>query len=99
MNYATWKLNFKNKKYGTGPEAKIAGLGFTAEGAWCDGAAESGATILGYVNGQVSQDELKLWEFVYVTQEEALSFCQAINSKAYLLEDGKITVPLEDIIS
>jgi hypothetical protein len=99
MNYATWKLNFKTKKYGTGPETKIAGLGFAAEGAWSDGPVESGATILGYVNGEIEEPELELWDFAYVTQQEALSFCQAVNPEAYLLPDGKITAPLEDSIS
>jgi hypothetical protein len=99
MNYATWKLNFKTKKYGTGPETKISELGFTAEGAWCDGPAESKATILGYVDGQVDESELEPWEFAYISQDEAMAFCQAINPEAYLLPDGKITAPLEDSIS
>ena len=97
MNYATWKLNFQDPMYGTGPENKISELGFSAEGAWTNGAVENNGTILGYVNGEPDASELTAWEFTYKTQEDALEFCQSINPEAYILEDGKITAPAEDI--
>jgi hypothetical protein len=99
MNYATWKLDFTDPNYGTGPEHKIAELGFGAEGAWTDGQVENGATILGYITEP--QDELKLtaWNFKNISQLEALEFCKGINPEAYLLENGKITTPIEDIIN
>ena len=96
MNYATWKLNFDDPKYGTGPEDKIAELGFTAEGGWTDGTIENGATILGYVTEAQDESKLTAWEFVNITEAQALAFCQAINPNAYLLPDGKITAPIEE---
>lgn len=98
MNYATWKLNFANPEYGTGPEEKIAELGFGAEGAWVSGEAENGGTILGYVTEEQDESELTAWEFTNLSQAEALAFCLAINSEAYLLEDGTITAPIEELI-
>jgi hypothetical protein len=97
MNYATWKLNFTDPKYGTGPEDKIAELGFGAEGAWVSGQVEAGGTILGYVTEPVDESELTTWEVTNITQAEALAFCQAINPQAYLLDEGRIAAPYEDI--
>jgi hypothetical protein len=96
MNYATWKLNFTDPKYGTGPEDKIAELGYSAEGGWVDGAIENGATILGYVTEPQDESELTAWDFANKTQAEALAFCQTINPEAYLLPDGKIATPSEE---
>jgi hypothetical protein len=96
MNYATWKLNFTDPNYGTGPEDKIAELGFEAEAAWVDGEVENGATILGYISEPQEDSELMTWEFTTITEEEALAFCQAIDSEAYILEDGRITAPIEE---
>jgi hypothetical protein len=96
MNYATWKLNFTNPNYGTGPEAKIAELGFGAEGDWVAGVIENGGTILGYVTEPQDETKLTAWEFTNITEAEALAFCQAINPEAYLLPDGRITVPIEE---
>jgi hypothetical protein len=93
MNYATWKLNFTDPNYGTGPEDKIAELGFGAEGGWVDGQAENGDTILGYLTEPVDESELTIWEVQNITQAEALDFCLAINPKAYLLDDGRIAAP------
>ena len=96
MNYATWKLNFADPQYGTGPEDKIAELGFAAEGGWADGPVENGSSILGYVTEAQDESQLTAWEFTNITEAQALAFCQAINPNAYLLPDGKITVPLEE---
>jgi hypothetical protein len=98
MNYATWKLNFTNPNYGTGPEDKIAKLGFGAEGGWVLGEAENGGTILGYLTEAVDESELTAWEVTNITEAEALEFCRAINAEAYLLDDGRITAPIGDII-
>jgi hypothetical protein len=97
MKYATWELDFTDPNYGTGPEEKIVELGFKATGAWVNGTVENGATILGYVYGEPSETELTTWNFTYLTQEEALDFCKAIDSKAYLLESGEIGVPEEEL--
>ena len=96
MNYATWKLNFTDPNYGTGPEDKIAELGFGAEGAWANGIVEDGATIMGYVTEPVDESKLTAWEVTNITEAEALEFCLAINPEAYLLPDGRITAPVED---
>ena len=96
MNYATWKLNFSDPKYGTGPEEKISELGFGAEAAWLAGEAENGGTILGYVTEPVDESELTDWDFANITQLEALEFCLALNPAAYLLPNGRITAPVEE---
>jgi hypothetical protein len=97
MNYATWKLNFTDPHYGTGPEDKIAELGFGAQGAWVAGEVENGGIILGYVTEPVDELELTAWEVTNITEAEALEFCLAINPEAYLLPDGRITAPYEEI--
>jgi hypothetical protein len=96
MNYATWKLNFTDSDYGTGPEEKILELGSKAEGAWVDGVIEEGGTIIGYVESPQDEIELAIWEFQNITQEEALDFCLSINPEAYLSEDGRILAPIEE---
>jgi hypothetical protein len=96
MKYATWKLNFTDPNYGTGPEDAISALGFSAEGGWVDGQVEAGGTILGYVSEAQDESALTAWEFANVTEEEALEFAQAINPEAYLLEDGRIGAPIEE---
>jgi hypothetical protein len=95
MNYATWKLNFADPNYGTGPEDKIVELGFSAEGAWVAGQVENGDTILGYVTEPQDEAELTAWDFTNITEAEALAFCQAIDPEAYLLPDGRIGTPEE----
>lgn len=95
MNYATWKLNFANPEYGTGPESKIAELGLTAEGAWVSGNLEDGGTVLGYVSSAVDESELTAWEVTNITEQQAIEFCLAINSEAYLLPDGRITQAID----
>jgi hypothetical protein len=97
VNYATWKLNFADPKYGTGPEDKIGELGFGAEGAWVAGEPENNGIILGYLTEPVDESELTAWEVTNLTEAEALEFCLAINPEAYLLDDGRITAPYEDI--
>ena len=97
MNYATWKLNFTNPNYGTGPEHKIAELGFGAEASCVAGVVENSEIILGYVTEEQDETELTAWEFTNITEAEALSFCQAINPEAYLLPDGRITAPIEEL--
>jgi hypothetical protein len=96
MNYATWKLNFTDPNYGTGPEDKIVELGFGAEAAWVAGEVENGGTILGYVTEAVDESELTAWEVTNITEAEALEFCLGINPAAYLLPDGRITAPIEE---
>ena len=98
MNYATWKLNFTDPNYGTGPEDKIADLGFSAQGAWVAGEVENGGTILGYVTEPLDETQLTAWEVTNITESQALEFCLDINPEAYLLDDGRITAPYEPVI-
>jgi len=95
MKYATWKLNFTNPEYGTGPEPKIVTKGGTAEGAWVDGDITDGGTILGYFTGEAI--DLAPWQFAEVTQEEALAFALALDSTAYLFEDGRIGAVMREL--
>jgi hypothetical protein len=94
MNYATWKLNFTDPNYGTGPEERIAELGLGAEAGWSNGEVSEGGTILGYVTEPVDESELTTWEVTNISEAEALDFCLALNPDAYLLPDGKIGAPL-----
>jgi hypothetical protein len=96
MNYATWKLNFTDPNYGTGPEDRIGELGLGAEGAWVAGEIENGGTILGYVTEPVDETQLTTWEVTNITQAEALEFCLSLNPEAFLLPDGRITAPKEN---
>ena len=96
MNYATWKLNFANPEYGTGPEDTIANLGFGAEGSWVAGVIENGGTILGYLTEPVEETKLTTWQVTNISQAQALDFCLAINPEADLLPDGRITAPMEN---
>ena len=63
MNYATWKLNFADSFYGTGPEDKIAQLGFSAEGGWVFGEVQTDGIILGYVTEPQDESQLVEWNF------------------------------------
>ena len=96
MNYGTWKLNFTDPNYGTGPEDKIAELGFGAEAAWVNGEVENDGTILGYVTEAQDESQLTAWNFQNISEAEALDFCLAVNPAAYLLPNGKITAPIEE---
>ena len=95
MKYATWRLDFTDPKYGTGPEPIIVNQGGTAEGAVTNGSITEGAQILGYFTGEPI--DLEAWDFTEISQEEALAFFTAIDSTAYVAEDGKIQVePVEE---
>jgi len=96
VNYATWKLNFTDPNYGTGPEDKIAELGLGAEGAWVAGQIENEGTILGYVTEPVDESQLTTWQVTNISQADALDFCLDLNPAAYLLPDGRITAPIEE---
>ena len=96
MKYATWILNFDDPKYGTGPEPSIAEQGGTAEGSYTEGDITKGARILGYFTGEPT--DLEAWSFTELTQQEALDFVLALDETAYVTEEGKIGVVIEEII-
>lgn len=91
MKYATWKLNFSDPSYGTGPEVEIATQGGTAEGAYTSSEGSAQSTIMGYFTG--SPTGLDAWEFQEVSQAEALAFVKETYEDAFLLEDGRIGIP------
>jgi len=96
MKYATWKLNFSDLKYGTGPESTIAKQNGTANGAFANGDITNGAEILGYFTGEPTN--LEAWSFTEITQEEALTFVKAIDSTAHVTEEGHIAVEIKEVI-
>jgi len=95
MKYATWKLNFTNSDYGTGPEHSITLQGGTAEAAYANGDVTGGAEILGYFTG--TPKALSTWSFKKLTEAKALEFVQEINPNAYLTEEGRILLPYIDL--
>ena len=96
MKYATWVLNFDDPNYGTGPEASIVEQGGTAEGAYAEGDITNGARILGYFTGEPT--ELEAWSFTELTEQEALDFVLALDETAYVGEEGKIEVVIEELV-
>jgi len=96
MKYATWILNFDDPNYGTGPEAVIVEQGGSAEGSFAEGDITKGARILGYFTGEPT--EVEAWSFTEITQQEALDFVLALDDTAYLAEDGRINIVMEEII-
>jgi len=96
MKYATWVLNFDDPNYGTGPEASIVEQGGTAEGAYAEGDITNGARILGYYTGEPT--ELEAWNFINLTEQEALDFVLALDETAYVGEEGKIEVVIEELV-
>jgi hypothetical protein len=93
MKYATWKLNFTDPNYGTGPEPSIVEQGNSAEGSIAEGDITKGARILGYFTGEPTG--LEVWSFNELTQQEALDFVLAFDDTAYVAEDGRIVVVID----
>ena len=96
MKYATWVLNFDDPNYGTGPEPSIVEQDGSAEGSYAEGDITQGARILGYFTGEPT--DLEAWSFTELTQQEALDFVLALDETAYVTEEGKIGVVIEEII-
>ena len=94
MKYATWKLNFTNPNYGTGPEQSIVEQGGSAHAGLQDNADIQQATILGYFAGEPT--DLDVWSFQEITQQEALDFVLAFDETAYVADDGEIAVIIPD---
>ena len=96
MRYAFWNLIEESANYFVGPESKIIELGGSAEGAWSDNSVASLGKILGYVSGNFDTAGLSGWNYEETTQAVALEFCQSINPEAYVMENGRITAPIEE---
>ena len=55
-------------------------------------------TILGYLTGgNIDLSTLTPWQVEEVTQAEALEFAQGIDPEAYLLPDGVIAAPIDEV--
>lgn len=86
--FATWKLKPIDENHLDGPEHVIVERGGSALPIWTNGAVESGATILGKVDGDLTG--LDAWNFTEVTRTEAEAFITA-NFKETELPDGTFT--------
>lgn len=95
MKFATWKLDFSNSNYGTGPEEKLLDLGISAEACLADGEVGNGATVMGYVSNEADEALLSLWSFKNISQDQALNFAQSIDANAIFV-DGRIELSKED---
>jgi hypothetical protein len=96
VKYATWKLNFIDANYGTGPEEIIVAQGIEVSGAWEIGSITEDGKILGYLSAEPDLEELSDWDFQMLTQAEALALAQTVNPEAELMEDGTIGVSEEE---
>lgn len=96
MKYATWKLNFIDPEYGTGPEDVIVGQGIEVSGAWAIGSITEDGKILGYLSAEPDLEELSDWDFTMLTQTEALKLAQTVNPEAEVINGGYIGVSVEE---
>ena len=97
MRYATWALNWQpDENYGTGPESVIAEHGGSAEGAFFTG-PEPHDTIVGYVHGDASLDDLEAWNVTEITGQQALTMAQAVDAGAELDAEGRTVFPVPDL--
>lgn len=96
MKYSTWKLNFLDPEYGTGPEDLIVAQGIEASGAWAIGSITEGGKILGYLSAEPDLEELSDWDFQMLTQADALALAQTENPDAEVMADGTIGVSVEE---
>lgn len=93
MRYATWRLDWADPQYGTGPESLIVERGGTARGIVANPDVVTG-TILGVVSGDFDTTGLDLWGFTEIATDAALAFAQQIAPEATLDDDGQIVWPL-----
>lgn len=93
MRYLTWRLNWDDPNYGTGPEAEIAALGGRAE---ASGFVDAGADILGYLVEPCDLDGLEPWQLVELTSAQALAFADALVPGCSFTDDGYIVPPIEE---
>lgn len=72
MKYATWNLSPIDDNYLDGPEASIVERGGSAQPIWSTGKPEAGASILGKVDGDLSN--LSRWNVTEISRAEAETF-------------------------
>lgn len=89
--FATWKLDWTDPNYGTGPEEAIVALGGEAQGiiAYPD---VVGGTILGKINKLTDFSTLSLWQVTAITDNQALEFAIAKNPEI-ILQNGELILP------
>ena len=95
MRYATWRLNWTDPMYGTGPEEVIAGRGGRAEASVANATVEDGY-IVGYVFGDFDSSGLEAWDFSEITADQALAFAQDVDSGTWIDEEGIIRFPFHE---
>lgn len=95
MIYATWKLNFADPDYGTGPEDAIRLQGIDAEAGLSIGAVEEGGSILGYLSDVPDTLSLGAWSVEIIDETEALAFGKAVHESAYVQESGRIGLVIQ----
>jgi len=96
VKYATWKLNFLDPEYGTGPEEIIVSQGIEVSGAWAIGSITEDGKILGYLSAEPDLEELTDWDFQIISQAEALALAQTVNPDAEVMADGTIGVSVKE---
>jgi hypothetical protein len=91
MRYLTWHLTWPTPEYGIGPEGTAADNGAHLDASmWINPTVEHG-NILGYLTGELDLGLLVDWGTKELTQAEALTFAQAIDPNAYVMNDGAIS--------
>lgn len=93
MNFVTWKLDFSDANYGTGPEEKAALHGVVLSGLISDGEIHTGGRILGSIDGELDLQEFAQWSLQHLTAEEANAFVQEVSPGSHLSENGSIVEP------
>ncbi len=98
MRYLIWKLNWDNPKYGTGPEQVITEQGCKVTPSIFANPDVLTGQILGYLlSGDIDLTTLSLWQVTELSQAEALDFAKTVDTSAYLLPDGVITIPAPEV--
>lgn len=87
MKYITWLLDWQDG-YGYGPEAFVAESGASLVSAWSG--VETDSRILGYLVGDFDVTKLSQWDAQELSENEALTFAQALDPDAFVAESGEI---------
>ena len=95
MRYLTYNLNYPTSEYGYGPDTTIDASGTATLTASMF--VDNNGTHLGYLNGEYDLSTLTEYDVAELTQTQALAWAQAIAPDAYLLRDGTITTPIDEV--
>lgn len=95
MRYLTYDLIYPTPEYGYGPDTIINATGTTTLTA--SEFVDADGTHLGYLDGEYDLSTLTEYNVAELTQTEALAWAQTIAPAAYLLPDGTITTPVDEV--